>query len=77
LLEAWRATVNDDPDLTTGSQLSRTLFNDHIPDILDSFALRLQAWPNDIDVQVQQQESQGTNQCCGFECRVKRRAEAV
>jgi hypothetical protein len=33
ILEAWRAVVDNDPDLTTGSSLSRTQFNDHIPDI--------------------------------------------
>ena len=43
ILEAWRAKVDGDPDLTTGSALSRTLFNDHIPEILNAFARRLQA----------------------------------
>jgi signal transduction histidine kinase len=51
--------VDNDPDLTTGSSLSRTQFNDHIPDILDSFARRLQAWPDETSVQVQNQEHKG------------------
>lgn len=51
--------VDNDPDLTTGSALSRTQFNDHIPDILDSFAHRLQAWPDETSVLVQQQEHEG------------------
>lgn len=59
ILDAWRARVDNDPDLTTGSALSRTLFNDHIPDILDSFARRLKAWPDEIAVQVQKQEGEG------------------
>lgn len=59
ILDAWRARVDSDPDLTTGSALSRTLFNDHIPDILDSFARRLKAWPDEIAVQVQKQEDEG------------------
>jgi signal transduction histidine kinase len=59
ILDAWRMRVNTDPDLTTGSSLSRTLFNDHIPDILDSFERRLQAWPEEINAQVQQQEDDG------------------
>jgi signal transduction histidine kinase len=59
VLEAWREAVDNDPDLTTGSALSRTLFNDHIPDILDAFVRRLQAWPDAISMQVQQQENIG------------------
>ncbi len=58
ILEAWRAAVDNDAELTTGSHLSRTQFEDHIPEILESFARRLQAWPDDISVQVQQQEHQ-------------------
>ncbi len=59
ILREWRATVDRDPDLTTGSALSRTLFNDHIPDILDSFSRRLQAWPEEINAQEQGQEDEG------------------
>jgi signal transduction histidine kinase len=59
ILMAWRAMGENDPDLSTGSLLSRTQFNDHIPDILDSFSRRLQAWPSPISTQVQQQEHKG------------------
>lgn len=59
ILKAWRERVNSDADLTTGSALSRTLFNDHIPDILDSFSRRLRAWPDEISTQVQEQENAG------------------
>ena len=59
ILKTWRASVDNDPDLTTGSTLSRTQFNDHIPDILDSFARRLKAWPDETSVAVQKQEHKG------------------
>ena len=59
ILTAWRAAADNDPELTTGSALSRTQFNDHIPDILDSFARRLQAWPDETSVTVQEQEHKG------------------
>lgn len=59
VLEAWRLAVDNDPDLTTGSALPRTQFYDHIPAILDSFAHRLQAWPDKTSLSVQQQEHEG------------------
>lgn len=59
ILAEWRARVDKDPDLTTGAALSRTLFNDHIPDILDSFARRLGAWPEEISASEQGQEDEG------------------
>ncbi len=59
ILEAWRVAVDNDPDLTTGSALSRTQFNDHLPDILNAFARRLHAWPAEINTQVQEQEHKG------------------
>lgn len=59
ILEMWRAAVDSDPDLTTGSSLSRTLFNDHIPAILDAFTHRLQAWPEKTSLSVQQEEHTG------------------
>ena len=59
ILELWRQSVDNDVDLTTGSGLSRTLFNDHIPDVLDAFGQRLRAWPDKVNPQVQQQENKG------------------
>lgn len=59
VLEAWRARVDQDADLTSGSGLSRTAFNDHIPDILDAFARRLRAWPEEIGAQVRGLEIKG------------------
>lgn len=43
ILRAWHAAVNADPGLTTASTLSRTQFEDHIPDVLDDFAIRMGA----------------------------------
>ncbi|HEX8550958.1 MAG TPA: HAMP domain-containing sensor histidine kinase [Abditibacteriaceae bacterium] len=59
LLESWRVVVDNDPELTSGTALSRTLFNDHIPDILDSFGRRLHAWPDKISTAAQEQENKG------------------
>ena len=37
ILQRWRQAVEEDPRLTTPSNLSRTQFNDHIPEVLDAF----------------------------------------
>ncbi|HZA95273.1 MAG TPA: HAMP domain-containing sensor histidine kinase [Burkholderiaceae bacterium] len=47
ILDAWRAAADADPQLTTSNSLPRSQFNDHIPDVLDSFERRLQAWPTE------------------------------
>jgi len=60
ILQAWRAKVDNDPDLTTGTSLSRTQFYDHIPDILDALDERLRAWPLEVSRKLQQQEKEGT-----------------
>ena len=57
ILEAWRVAIDNDPDLTTGSAISRALFYDHVPDILDSLVLRLRCWPEEAAPEAQQQES--------------------
>jgi signal transduction histidine kinase len=43
ILAAWQRAVDLDPSLTTPSSLSRAQFNDHIPDVLDSFERKLTA----------------------------------
>jgi len=43
VLRSWQHSVAMDPELTTSSSLSRAQFNDHIPQVLDSFEHRLQA----------------------------------
>ena len=47
LLAAWRTRANADPRVTAANSLSRSQFNDHIPDVLQTLAQRLQAWPSD------------------------------
>jgi signal transduction histidine kinase len=37
ILQTWRQAVEADPRLTTASNLSRSQFNDHIPEVLDAF----------------------------------------
>lgn len=41
LLTAWREAAEADPELATVSALSRSQFNDHIPEVLDAFERRL------------------------------------
>lgn len=43
LLARWRAAADADTELTTASALSLAQFYDHIPEVLDAFARRLQA----------------------------------
>ena len=43
ILRAWRAAVDRDPLLTTGSTITRAQFNDHIPEVLDAFERQLRA----------------------------------
>jgi signal transduction histidine kinase len=41
ILKAWRKAVDADPELTTASSLPRSQFVDHIPNVLDAYALKL------------------------------------
>lgn len=43
ILRSWRDTVEADPRLTTASNLSRSQFNDHIPEVLDAFERALRS----------------------------------
>lgn len=45
ILQAARIAANNDPEQTTVSSLTRAQFNDHIPSVLDAFALKLQSVP--------------------------------
>lgn len=49
ILQTWRRTVDDDPDLSAPSSLPRRQFNDHIPELLDGFERRLLMRPKEID----------------------------
>ena len=44
ILQAWRESVQADPELTVVTALPRTQFNDHIPQVLDSFERKLRLW---------------------------------
>lgn len=46
ILVAWRKSSEADPGQTTPHTLSRSQFNDHIPEILDAFETKLRARPN-------------------------------
>jgi signal transduction histidine kinase len=43
ILANWQHSVESDPELSSSSSLSRTQFNDHIPQVLDAFERRLEA----------------------------------
>jgi signal transduction histidine kinase len=43
ILLGWQEAVAQDPELTTSSTISRTQFNDHIPQVLEAFEHRLRA----------------------------------
>jgi signal transduction histidine kinase len=43
ILSSWHDAVAQDPELTTSSTISRTQFNDHIPQVLEAFEHRLRA----------------------------------
>lgn len=49
ILAAWRAAGERIPERTVASSLSRAQFNDHIPDVLDCLAHRIQAVPCEND----------------------------
>jgi signal transduction histidine kinase len=43
VLQAWRAAVDADPEISTSTSLPRRQFIDHIPAVLDAFERRLRA----------------------------------
>ena len=57
ILEAWREAADADPQLTTSNSLPRSQFNDHIPDVLDNFERKLQAWPAELQPLEAQQKT--------------------
>ncbi len=48
ILQCWRQFVEADPRLNTASNLSRSQFNDHIPEVLDAFEREL-CLPKPVD----------------------------
>jgi signal transduction histidine kinase len=45
VLAAWRKAVQEDEHLANSRALSRTQFDDHMPEVLAAFADELQQWP--------------------------------
>src|SRR5579862_539286 len=45
ILQAWRNAADADPKQTTVGALTRSQFNDHIPQVLDAFEQKLRARP--------------------------------
>lgn len=58
ILQAWRAAVDADRELTAPSALPRTQFNDHIPELLDAFEKRLRVWPRSESAAAEQQRTE-------------------
>ena len=56
ILQHWRMATESAAELTIASSLTRLQFNDHIPGVLDAFALKLRAWPNEESDRAQQNE---------------------
>ena len=45
VLQAWRTATDADPAQTSAHALTRGQFNDHVPEVLDSFELQLRSRP--------------------------------
>jgi signal transduction histidine kinase len=56
ILKRWRTATENVAELHIASSLTRLQFNDHIPGVLDSLALRLRAWPQVESPQAQKNE---------------------
>ncbi len=56
ILARWRAAVENDPELTIVSSLTRLQFNDHIPGVLDVLEGKLRAWPADDSARTAEKE---------------------
>jgi signal transduction histidine kinase len=59
ILRNWQRAVERDPELTTPSGISRTQFNDHIPQVLDAFEHRLQAEDESEKAQAHSEQKRG------------------
>jgi len=58
ILQRWREATATVAELTISASLTRVQFNDHIPGVLDSFALKLRAWPEEGSARAQQNEKE-------------------
>jgi len=59
ILETWRRASERDPTLTTMSALTRSQFNDHIPEILDAFERKLSAENLGRTLQAAEEQKEG------------------
>jgi len=59
LLSAWRASVDNDPQISTSETLARAQFIDHIPRILDAFELQLAAHGAEQQAEARNQRRRG------------------
>jgi signal transduction histidine kinase len=59
ILLSWQRAVELDPELTTPSGISRTQFNDHIPQVLDAFGHRLSAEDDSDKAQAHSEQKRG------------------
>jgi signal transduction histidine kinase len=58
LLQRWRKATATAEGMTISASLTRVQFNDHIPGVLDSYALKLRAWPGEGSTQAQEHEKE-------------------
>jgi signal transduction histidine kinase len=58
LLHRWRNATATTEGLTIAASLTRVQFNDHIPGVLDAYALTLRAWPGKGSVQSKEEEKE-------------------
>src|SRR6187399_3166654 len=58
ILQAWRSSVDKDRELTAPSSLPRSQFNDHIPELLNSFEKRLYVSPRSETAESERQRKE-------------------
>lgn len=57
ILRAWGEAMDRDPEVSTSSTISRTQFNDHVPEILDAFERDLRGLEPDASIRAAEQQS--------------------
>lgn len=58
IMQAWRGSVTNDPELTTARTLSRSRLDDYIPALLKAFSRQLSAWPGEGIVAAEAEQEQ-------------------
>jgi signal transduction histidine kinase len=62
ILSAWRRAVDNDPELTTASTITRAQFIDHIPAVLDAFERRLSAQDSADRAQAREEQRESASE---------------